>query len=260
MTLDPAGDGFLQVTVPTGARAANGQALIDVSGRIRAAGGRVEIKAATAQQAVRDVVNVSGSISARSARGRSGNIVLDGGGGTVTVSGKLAANGGRHNKGGTVVVTGNKVALTSTAKVSANGSSGGSVLIGGDLRGGSDPSVKLVAAPVRTAATTSIEKGATISANGASGDGGNVVVWSDALTDFRGSITATGGGTGNGGAVEVSSHGVLGFGGGRRCYRDKRQDGIAVARSLRCDDLIRRRHQLRCRASLATGNGSILST
>jgi len=213
VTLDPTGDGFLQVTVPTGATTANGQALIDVGGRIRATGGSVEIKAATAQQAVRDVVNVSGSIGARSVRGHSGNIVLDGGSGTVTVSGTLAANGGTRSKGGTVVVTGNKVALTSTAKVTANGSSGGSVLIGGDLRGGIDPSAKLVAAPVRTAATTSIEKGATISANGSSGDGGNAVVWSDTLTDFRGSITATGGGTGNGGAVEVSSHGMLGFAG-----------------------------------------------
>jgi filamentous hemagglutinin family protein len=213
VTLNPTGDGFLQVTVPTAAATADGRALIDVAGRITAAGGTVEIKAATAQQAVHDVVNVSGSVSARSVSGRSGNIVLDGGSGMVTVSGRLAADGGSRNKGGTIVVTGNKVALTSTAKVTANGTSGGTILIGGDLHGGVDPSTKLVAAPVRTAATTSIAQGATISANGSSGNGGNVVVWSDTLTDFRGSITARGGGAGNGGAVEVSSHGVLGFAG-----------------------------------------------
>ena len=125
MTLNPTGDGFLQVTVPTTAATADGRALIDVAGRITAAGGTVEIKAATAQQAVHDVVNVSGSVSARSVSGRSGSIVLDGGSGTVTVSGRLAADGGKRNKGGTVVVTGNKVALTSTAKVTANGTSGG---------------------------------------------------------------------------------------------------------------------------------------
>ena len=214
VTLDPTGDGFLQVTVPTGATTANGQALIDVAGRIRASGGSVVIKAATAQQAVRDVVNVSGSVSARSVRGRTGNIVLGGGSGMVTVSGRLAANGGTRSRGGTVVVTGGKVALTSTAKVTANGSSGGTVLIGGDVRGGTDPSVKLVNAPVSTAQTTSIAQGATISANGTSADGGNVVVWSDTQTDFRGSIAATGGSAGKGGAVEVSSHGVLGFRGG----------------------------------------------
>jgi len=213
VTLNPTGDGFLQVTVPTGATTADGRALIDIAGRITAAGGTVAIKAATAQQAVHDVVNVSGSVSARSVSGRPGNIVLDGGSGTVTVSGRLAANGGKRNKGGTVVVTGNKVALTSTARLTANGSSGGTILIGGDLHGGVDLSVKLVAGPVKTAATTSIAQGATISASGSSGDGGNVVVWSDTVTDFRGSITATGGNIGNGGAVEVSSHGVLGFGG-----------------------------------------------
>jgi filamentous hemagglutinin family protein len=213
VTLNPTGDGFLQVAVPTGATTADGRALIDVAGRVRAAGGTVEIKAATAQQAIHDVVRVSGSVSAHSISGRSGNIVLDGGSGTVTVSGTLAANGGKRSRGGTVVVTGNKVALTATARVTADGSSGGSVLIGGDLHGGVDPAVKLVAAPVRTAATTSIADGAKISANGSTGDGGNVVIWSDSLTNFRGAIAASGGSTGQGGAVEVSSHGVLGFGG-----------------------------------------------
>ena len=93
--------------------------MIDVAGQIEAAGGSVEIKAATAQSAVHDVVNISGQISASSVSGRPGNIVLDGGGGSVSVSGKLAANGDKRDKGGTIVVTGNKVALTSTAQVSA---------------------------------------------------------------------------------------------------------------------------------------------
>jgi filamentous hemagglutinin family protein len=213
-TLNPSGDRFLQVALPSGATTAKGQALIDVSGRIKAAGGSVEIKAATARQAVRDVVNISGTVSARTVSGRRGRIVLDGGdGGEVIVSGRLAADGGRANKGGTIVVTGDKVTLTSTAKVSADGAVGGTVLVGGDRHGGDDPSSKLVTAPVRTAESTSIAQGATVSANGSSGDGGNVVVWSDSQTDFRGSITATGNGTGNGGAVEVSSHGVLGFAG-----------------------------------------------
>ncbi|MGL9619413.1 filamentous hemagglutinin N-terminal domain-containing protein [Bradyrhizobium sp. U531] len=214
VTLDPTGDGFLQVAVPTSATAASGRALIDVSGRIKSAGGRVEIKAATAQQMVRDVINVSGSVTARSIRGRSGNIILDGGdGGAVTVSGRLAANGGKASKGGVIVATGRKVALTSTARVSADGATGGSVLIGGDMRGGIDAAAKLVSMSVRTAETTSIDEGAIISANGRASAGGNVVIWSDAVTDFRGTITATGAGAGAGGAVEVSSHGVLGYGG-----------------------------------------------
>ncbi|MGW1418947.1 beta strand repeat-containing protein [Bradyrhizobium manausense] len=214
VTLDPTGEGFLQVAIPTGATAANGRALIDVTGRIKSAGGRVEIKAATAQQLLRDVINVSGSVTARSVRGRSGNIILDGGdGGAVTVSGRLSANGNKVSKGGVIVATGRKVTLTSTARVSADGATGGAVLIGGDMRGGTDAAAKLVSMPVRTAATTSIDEGALISANGRAGAGGNVVIWSDAVTDFRGTISATAAGSGAGGAVEVSSHGVLGYDG-----------------------------------------------
>jgi filamentous hemagglutinin family protein len=217
VTLNPTGDGFLQVALPSSATTAKGQALIDVAGQIKAAGGSVEIKAATARQAVRDVVNISGTVSARSVSGRRGRIVLDGGdGGEVVVSGRIAADGGKAgkaDKAGTIVVTGNKVTLASTAKVSANGAVGGTVLIGGDQHGGDNPASKLVAAPVRTAETTEIAQGATVSANGSSGDGGNVVVWSDSQTDFRGSISATGNNAGHGGAVEVSSHGVLGFAG-----------------------------------------------
>ncbi|HZR90535.1 MAG TPA: filamentous hemagglutinin N-terminal domain-containing protein [Bradyrhizobium sp.] len=212
ITLNPSGDGFMQVAVPTGATTADGQALVDIAGRVSARGGAIEIKAATARDAVRDVVNVSGLVTARTVSGRRGNIVLDGGeGGTVTISGRLAADGGRASKGGTVVVTGNKVKLTSTARISASGTQGGTVLIGGDLHGGIDPATKLVKVPVRTAQQTLIAPGATISANGTSSGGGNVVVWSDGFTDFRGSISSTGSGAGSGGAVEVSSHGVLGF-------------------------------------------------
>ncbi|WP_409998653.1 filamentous hemagglutinin N-terminal domain-containing protein [Bradyrhizobium sp. SZCCHNR1018] len=211
ITLNPTGDGFLQVALPTKSTTADGKAIIDIAGRIKAAGGAIEIKAAAAQQAVRDVVNVSGVLSARSLSGRSGRIVLGGGSGAVTISGRLAANGGRSNAGGTIVVTGKKVALTATAKVSADGKSGGKVLIGGDMRGGRDPSAKLVADDVPTAETTSVAQGATISAKGSAGDGGKVVLWSEQTTDFRGSVVATGADGGNGGGAEVSSHGLLDF-------------------------------------------------
>jgi filamentous hemagglutinin family protein len=213
-TLNPTGDGFLQVALPTGAVTANGRALIDVAGSIRASGGAVEIKAATAQQAVRDAVNISGSLAARSVSGHSGNIVLDGGGGgNVIISGKLSATGGKRHAGGTIVVTGNTVRLTSSATLNASGITGGNVLVGGDLRGGLDPSAKLMAAPVANARSTVVDQGAVINANGTKGSGGHAVIWSDAATDFRGTITATGTAKGDGGAVEVSSHGVLGYNG-----------------------------------------------
>ena len=68
ITLDPNGDGFMQVAVPTGAAS---KTLIDVAGKIRAKGGRIELKAATAREVIRDAVNVPGSLEARSVSGRS---------------------------------------------------------------------------------------------------------------------------------------------------------------------------------------------
>ena len=212
-TLNPTGDGFLQVAIPTTATAPHGRALIDVAGKISAAGGTILISAGTAQQAVRDAVNVSGTLSARSVSGGSGNITLSGGpGGNVRVSGKLSVSGGKRHKGGTVFVTGENIGLTSSAKLDASGTSGGNILVGGDLRGGHDPSTKLAQQPVASAQTTIVEQGASINANGTAGAGGNVVVWSDTATGFKGTITATGVG-GDGGAVEVSSHGRLGYSG-----------------------------------------------
>ncbi len=91
-TLDLNGDGFLQVAVPS-VVAGNG-ALIDMGGSVNAAGGRVELKVASVRDAVRNVVNLSGTISANSATGKGGSIILLGGdGGTVTASGTLSAKG-----------------------------------------------------------------------------------------------------------------------------------------------------------------------
>ena len=60
-TLDFSGDGFLQVALPTAA-GGNG-ALISNSGTIRADGGSVIISAATAREAARNAVNISGLVA-----------------------------------------------------------------------------------------------------------------------------------------------------------------------------------------------------
>src|SRR5271165_7077242 len=93
-TLNLTGDNFLQVAVPTSAKTADGQALIDVSGKVRAAGGSVQLKAATVAKAIRDAVNVPGELSVASARSSGGAIILSGGvGGEVSVSGRVKASG-----------------------------------------------------------------------------------------------------------------------------------------------------------------------
>jgi filamentous hemagglutinin family protein len=133
-TLDPTGDGFLQVAVPSDAKAADGKSLIEVSGKVSAHGGRVEIKAATAQAAVRDAINVSGRVSARSVSGRNGSVLLGGGeGGTLRVAGRVSASG--RAGAGKVALSGRVVEVAKGASVKARSEQGqgGSVSLKGDI-------------------------------------------------------------------------------------------------------------------------------
>ena len=235
-TLNLTGDNFLQVAVPTNTKTADGQALVDVSGKVRAAGGSVQLKAATVAQAIRNAVNVPGELSVTSARASGGSIVLGGGpGGDVSVRGRLRASGrtaggtiaiGGHDvalrqaklaassakgRGGSLTVTGtHTVSLASSAVDASGATGGGAIRIGGDFHGASD---------LTSAQTTTIDSASTLNASATgSGDGGTVAVWSDATTNFAERITATGGPSGgNGGYVEVSAnpatHGMLTYSG-----------------------------------------------
>jgi filamentous hemagglutinin family protein len=137
-------------------------------------------------------------------------------GGDITVRGDKVVVGGAINAkgnggaGGTVVVTGTDVTLTSTAAIDASGTSGGTVLIGGDRAGGADATLKFLPQAIANAQSTTIEAGATITADGTSGAGGNVVVWSDGTTSFGGAISTQGL---RGGFIETSGH-IFNFTGG----------------------------------------------
>ncbi|WP_334505753.1 MBG domain-containing protein [Bradyrhizobium sp. AZCC 1693] len=136
-----------------------------------------------------------------------GDVVVSGD--KVVVGGTIEAKG-NGGAGGTIVVTGTDVTLTSGATLDASGTSGGTVLIGGDRAGGSDAALKFLPQTIANAQSTTIEAGATITADGASGAGGNVVVWSDGTTSFGGTISATGL---RGGFIETSGH-TFDFAGG----------------------------------------------
>ena len=125
------------------------------------------------------------------------------------IGGAIEAKG-NGGAGGTVVVTGTDVTLTSGATIDASGTSGGTVLIGGDRAGGSDATLKFLPQTIANAQNTTIEAGATITADGTSGAGGNVVVWSDGTTSFAGAISTQGL---RGGFIETSGH-VFNFTGG----------------------------------------------
>ena len=211
VTLDVSGDGFLQVAVPSDSDDASMEALVTNSGRIEAEGGIVHLKAASARDAARQVINMSGVIEARSVGGVSGAVVLGGSGGAVEISGTIDTSARatlvassprprvRTQDGGSITVTGEAIALTgATLKADGAGAGdGGSIRVGGDYQGGGG---------LQTAHVTIVDADSFLSANGGDqGNGGRVIVWSDYLTTFHGNISARGGAeAGDGGFAEVS--------------------------------------------------------
>lgn len=201
-TLDFSGDGFLQVAAPT--KAGSDGALVSNAGAIKADGGSVVISAATAREAARNAVNISGLVQARSIGGHSGSIVIGGGsGGDVTVTGRLDVSS-RRNAGGSVTATGKTIALKGATVKASGATGGGTVNIGGGRQG---------AGPLPHADTVTIDAATTIEANATRrGNGGSVTVWSDIRTGFAGTVSAKGGPLGgDGGTAEVSSKAVLAY-------------------------------------------------
>ncbi|SFJ92682.1 filamentous hemagglutinin family N-terminal domain-containing protein, partial [Bosea sp. OK403] len=200
-TLDFSGDGFLQVAMPTNAGTKG--ALIKNAGSIMADGGRVIISAATAREAARNAVNISGLVQARSIGGHNGSIVIGGGdGGRVKISGRIDASSRRHG-GGTVTVTGQQIKLKGATVDASGKTGGGTVKIGGDAQG---------RGTLQQARSLTMDAATTIHADATgAGNGGEVVLWSTGTTRVRGLITARGGQSGgDGGLVETSGH-VLDF-------------------------------------------------
>lgn len=207
-TIDFYGDGLLSIATDEGVTAQS----VKNKGIISADGGKVVMTAAAARSVVDNLVENSGTISARSVGVKNGKIILSAAGvitqgkskavnkGTLDVSGKATSE-----KGGQVDILGDFVHLAATAHIDASGDAGGGkVRIGGDYQGSGD---------TPKATTTYIESGATISADAITdGNGGDVYVWSDGGTWYYGAISVRGGNSGgNGGFVEVSGKKYLDF-------------------------------------------------
>ncbi|MFZ4859328.1 MAG: filamentous hemagglutinin N-terminal domain-containing protein [Desulfuromonadaceae bacterium] len=206
-----AGDGITLGFDPNGLMAikvdkAAYNAQVTNNGVIEADGGTVVMTASAADALLATVVNNSGTIRARSMVERNGEIVIEGGAsGVVQNSGTLDVSSATGS-GGSIKVLGEYVALTGSALLDASGATGGgTVNVGGGFQGKD--------ATLYNAAQTIVGSEVVIKADAVdSGNGGNVVVWSDKHTGFGGSISAKGGAVaGDGGAVEVSSKGQLNF-------------------------------------------------
>ncbi|MCU9840202.1 filamentous hemagglutinin N-terminal domain-containing protein, partial [Ruegeria sp. WL0004] len=214
--LDLSGDQFLQVAIPT-AGEEDSEALISNSGLASADGGLIEMRAATAREAVRQAINLSGVAEARSVSVRNGAIVLGGGsGGSVRVTGRIStrssesplaiASSRRPPRGQEITVTGRDITLAG-AEIDASGQDGGGLIrIGGDFSGAGD---------LVRALTVDVDSRSVLRADAlGTGDGGRIAVWSDNETRFDGHLSARGGESGgDGGFIEVSSSRVLSYGG-----------------------------------------------
>jgi filamentous hemagglutinin family protein len=103
-----------------------------------------------------------------------------------------------------IAVVGDRINLEAATLNASSPNAGGTILIGGDLRGhGAIPH----------AITTTVSADTTIHADALeNGSGGQVIIWSAQATDFSGRISARGGvNSGNGGFVEVSGREYLAF-------------------------------------------------
>lgn len=211
VTLDVSGDGFLQVAVPSESNDQVMEALVSNTGRIEADGGLVHLKVASARDAARQVINMSGVIEARSVGGVSGAVVLGGSGGGVEVSGRIDTSARativetslrpvvRPQDGGSITITGEAIALAGATldATGAGAGDGGLIRVGGDYQGGGD---------LQRASTTTVDADSVLLADGGTeGNGGRIIVWSDDYTYFAGMNSARGGDiAGDGGFVEVS--------------------------------------------------------
>ncbi|EPH0752419.1 MBG domain-containing protein [Pseudomonas aeruginosa] len=204
-TIDLYGDGLVSIAVtdPVTRKPQDAQALVSNGGAIQADGGSVLITAEQASRVVDNAVNLSGVILARGTEVREGSVALVSKSGDIQIAGKIDVSGPKN--GGDVLVSGQQVALASTASIDARGAAqGGSVRIGGDFqRIGGDFQGR---GELPRAKNATLAKGASIdvSATG-KGNGGLAVVWSDGNTRMDGRILARGGAQGgNGGLVETS--------------------------------------------------------
>ncbi|MBL9155200.1 MAG: filamentous hemagglutinin N-terminal domain-containing protein [Verrucomicrobiales bacterium] len=144
-------------------------------------------------------VRTTGTLKARKGGGAGGRITVDAGAeGKTEVGGRVDAKG-ETGKGGEIVVLGNEIDVMPGSLVIADGETGGgTILIGGGVRG-EDPAY-------HNAKRVTVGEGATLSANAiTNGNGGQIVVFAQDSLTFLGNISATGGREGgNGGWVELS--------------------------------------------------------
>ncbi|MCW2370766.1 YDG domain-containing protein [Sphingobium sp. B11D3D] len=190
-------DGKFSVVVGgTGTSVTNAGQLKAAEAELRAQSGNIYALAGT-----------SGAINAQGVSAQGGRIFLTAGeGGEVSIASTLTAKKADAT-GGAIEVTGKNILLDQGAKLDASGTTGGTVLVGGDWEGGHNADTRLLDRDIQRAQAVVVAPDAKIDVTGSAGAGGKAVLWSDNFTNFHGTIDASG--ATDGGRVETSSKNVL---------------------------------------------------
>jgi len=203
-TVDFANNGLINFALDKPAVPRTGH--VTNTGSLIANGGKILVTAQAASNVLDNVINMQGIAQAKSVYKQNGEIIISGdpNGGVVKVASNINASGkGKGQTGGTVNITGYDILIDSPALIDVSGDAGGGAInIGGNLHG---------LGPLPNAKSVVMAPGSSLFANAiTSGNGGQIVVWSNDYTHVMGNIFAMGGSlSGNGGFVETSSHNRL---------------------------------------------------
>lgn len=188
----------------------NGNELADGvknTGSIIADGGQILVHAKAAQGVLDNVINMEGIVQAQSVQEINGEIILSADTAVenvVRVAGKLDVSGNDAGEsGGDISVLGYNILIDEGAELNASGETGGgNVRVGGNYLG---------QGPLPNANAVLMGPDSSIYADAVtSGDGGEIILWSDNYTSVWGGLYARGGSeSGDGGLIETSSLGVL---------------------------------------------------
>jgi len=172
------------------------------TGTLRADGGQILVTANAAAGVLDNVINMKGVVQMRSIGMHHGELILYANAGVVKVSARIEASG-KHTgeKGGKVQITSPYILLESSSVIDVSGDiGGGEILLGGNHLGSESLATAIVIAPSATLLADAMTQG----------NGGNIIVLSNAATKVYGNLSAEGGSLGgNGGYIETSSHDFL---------------------------------------------------
>ncbi len=168
------------------------------------AGGSISLQASN-----RAISTSSAQYTANSTQGQGGDILVSADVSNYT-SGSYSATG---VTGGNLTLAGNEIKLAGAQLDASGKNGGGSIHVGGLMHGATGFSAQGIALTNATHVFTNNSTSFKVDAV-QTGNGGEVVLWSDQSMRFSGNISARGGAlSGNGGNVEVSGLTSLGYNG-----------------------------------------------